>query len=44
VGRPAHFSFDDPDFMVSLESITMQAGMKLWHRSGLGSFPLLGLH
>jgi tRNA(Ser,Leu) C12 N-acetylase TAN1 len=42
-GQPARITFDDPDFIVSLETIGHQAGMDLWSRDAIERFSLLGL-
>lgn len=42
-GAPGRITFEDPDYIVAVESVGTQAGMSLWSREDLERFPLLGL-
>jgi tRNA(Ser,Leu) C12 N-acetylase TAN1 len=42
-GAPGRITFEDPDYIVALESVGTQAGMSLWSREDLKRFQLLGL-
>jgi tRNA(Ser,Leu) C12 N-acetylase TAN1 len=41
LGTPARISFDDPDVVISIETIRGWAGMGLWTREDLQRYPLL---
>jgi hypothetical protein len=43
LGRPARVDFDDPDFIVAVETVNRRAGVSLWTREDRQRFPLLGL-
>jgi len=42
-GRPARLTFDDPDFIIVVESLGPRCGLALWERDELARFPLLHL-
>lgn len=42
-GLPASISFDDPDAILSVETIDNRAGMSLWSRDELRRYPFLRL-
>ncbi len=42
-GTPGYLAFDDPDFIVAVESVGTRAGLSLWSRDDLCNFPFLGL-
>jgi len=42
-GSDARLSFDNPDFILALETLGQQAGMSLWSREEIASYPLLKL-
>ncbi|RMG98572.1 MAG: hypothetical protein D6708_00395 [Candidatus Dadabacteria bacterium] len=42
-GRPGRVTFDDPDFIVAVETVGGRAGLSLWGREERRAYPLLGL-
>lgn len=42
-GHQARVSFDDPDAILSVDTVANRAGMTLWGREELDRYPLLGL-
>jgi len=42
-GSPGCISFDDPDAIMALETISQRAGLSLWTREDLKRYPLLKL-
>jgi len=40
-GTPGHIGFDDPDFVIHIETINHRAGMALWSRADLQRLPFL---
>ncbi len=42
-GKEARISFEDPDFIVSVETVGNHAGLSLWSREDLKRYPFLGL-
>ncbi len=42
-GEDAEISFEDPDFIISVETVGNQAGLSLWSRDDLNRYPFLGL-
>lgn len=42
-GTPAHIGFDDPDFIIQIETVDHRAGMSLWRREDLQQYPFLGV-
>ena len=42
-GLSAEVDFDDPDFIIAVETIGQQAGLSLWSRDELARFPLVKL-
>jgi len=42
-GAPGRITFEDPDYIVAVQSVGDQAGMSVWSREDLERFPLLGL-
>lgn len=42
-GAPGHLAFDDPDFVVHVETVDHRAGMALWSRDELQRYPFLGV-
>lgn len=41
MGRPGRIDFDDPDRIVSVETVGQRAGLSLWTREELERYPLL---
>jgi len=42
-GTPAHIGFDDPDFVIHIETVDHRAGMALWSRDDMRRYPFLSL-
>lgn len=42
-GEPARVSFEDPDFIVAVETVAQRAGLSLWSRDTLKRYPFLRL-
>jgi tRNA(Ser,Leu) C12 N-acetylase TAN1 len=42
-GATAQVDFDDPDFIIAVETVGQDAGISLWSREELKSYPLLKL-
>lgn len=42
-GQQAEVTFDDPDFILDLETVGQRAGMSLWSRADLARYPFLHL-
>lgn len=42
-GSDARLTFDNPDFILALETLGQQAGMSLWSREQIARYPLLKL-
>ncbi len=42
-GHPARVDFDDPDYIVAVETLGQEAGLSLWDRAARARWPLLGL-
>lgn len=42
-GTPAHLNFDDPDVIVSIETVGQHAGLSVWTREMLAYYPFLRL-
>ncbi len=42
-GTPGHIGFDDPDFVIHIETIDSRAGMALWGREDMRRYPFLSL-
>lgn len=42
-GTPAHLNFDDPDVIVSIETVGQHAGLSIWTREMLAYYPFLHL-
>lgn len=42
-GAPGRLSFDDPDFIIAVETVGTRAGLSLWNRDDLRRYPFLGL-
>lgn len=42
-GAPAQMDFDDPDYIVAVETVGQQAGLSLWSRAERERFPFLKL-
>lgn len=42
-GDPARIAFDDPDFILDVETVGPRAGLSLWSREDLGRYPFLKL-
>ena len=42
-GTPGHITFSDPDGIIALETIGPRAGLSLWSREEVRSYPLLHL-
>ncbi len=40
-GTPGHIAFDDPDFIIHIETIDHRAGIALWRRDDLRLYPFL---
>jgi tRNA(Ser,Leu) C12 N-acetylase TAN1 len=40
-GTPGQIGFDDPDFVIHIETIDRRAGMALWSRADMQRFPFL---
>jgi tRNA(Ser,Leu) C12 N-acetylase TAN1 len=43
VGTPARVTFEDPDFIVAVETVGQRAGMSLWSREELQRYPFVRL-
>lgn len=43
-GMPGRITFDDPDAIISLETLGGRAGLSLWNREDLRRYPLLHLN
>jgi tRNA(Ser,Leu) C12 N-acetylase TAN1 len=44
MGSDATVSFDDPDFIIAVETVGQRAGLSLWTREDLARHPLLKLN
>lgn len=42
-GRPGHITFDNPDFIVAVETVGQWAGLSLWKREDLERYPFVRL-
>lgn len=42
-GTPGRISFDDPDAILAVDTVSNRAGMALWNRDELRTYPFLGL-
>lgn len=42
-GTPGRIAFEDPDFIIAVESVGTRAGLSLWSRDELQRYPFLGL-
>ncbi len=42
-GEEASISFDDPDWIIALDTVSQRAGLSLWSRESLQRYPLLKL-
>jgi len=42
-GTPGHVTFEDPDAIISIETVGQRAGMSLWQRCDLERYPFLRL-
>jgi len=42
-GTPGRIDFDDPDFILDVETVGQRAGMSLWTREDLHRYPFLKL-
>jgi tRNA(Ser,Leu) C12 N-acetylase TAN1 len=42
-GTPGHIRFDDPDFVIHIETIDHRAGMALWSREDMRRYPFLSV-
>jgi tRNA(Ser,Leu) C12 N-acetylase TAN1 len=42
-GTPGHITFEDPDAIVSVETLAHWAGLSLWSREDLKRYPFIGL-
>jgi len=40
-GTPGHIGFDDPDYVIHIETIDRRAGMALWPRDDMRRYPFL---
>jgi tRNA(Ser,Leu) C12 N-acetylase TAN1 len=40
-GAPGKIRFDDPDFVIDVETVGLRAGMALWRREDLARYPFL---
>lgn len=43
LGNPARIDFEDPDFIIDVETLGQQAGLSLWRREDRRRHPLLSL-
>jgi tRNA(Ser,Leu) C12 N-acetylase TAN1 len=43
IGHPGLINFDDPDVIVSVETVAQRAGLSLWNREDLQRYPFLHL-
>lgn len=43
-GTPGHITFEDPDAILAVETISQRAGLSLWTRDDLKRYPFLHLH
>jgi tRNA(Ser,Leu) C12 N-acetylase TAN1 len=41
LGQPGRLAFEDPDYVIDIETVGERAGMSLWSRDDLKRFPLL---
>lgn len=41
LGLPAHVTFDDPDSVIAVETISQRAGLSLWTREDLRRYPFV---
>lgn len=41
LGQPGRIDFQDPDYVLDIETVGQQAGMSLWSRDDLKRFPFL---
>ena len=41
LGQPGRIAFEDPDYIVDIETVGERAGMSLWSRGDLKRFPFL---
>jgi hypothetical protein len=42
-GTPGRITFDDPDAIISVETVGPRSGLSLWTREELARYPFLGL-
>ncbi len=42
-GQPGRISFDDPDFIIALETVGQRAGLSFWPREVMARYPFLKL-
>jgi tRNA(Ser,Leu) C12 N-acetylase TAN1 len=42
-GRPGHITFDNPDFIIAVETVGQWAGLSLWKREDLERYPFVRL-
>jgi tRNA(Ser,Leu) C12 N-acetylase TAN1 len=40
---PGHIGFDDPDFVVHIETIDRRVGLSLWSRDDMRRYPFLSI-
>jgi tRNA(Ser,Leu) C12 N-acetylase TAN1 len=41
LGQPGRLDFEDPDYVIDIETVGERAGLSLWSRDDLKRFPLL---
>ena len=41
MGHPGRIAFDDPDFVIDIETVANRAGLSLWTREDLSRYPFL---
>jgi tRNA(Ser,Leu) C12 N-acetylase TAN1 len=41
LGQPGRLDFQDPDYVIGIETVGERAGMSLWSRDDLKRFPFL---
>ncbi len=41
MGKPGRIAFDDPDFVIDIETVGNRAGLSLWTRDNLQRYPFL---
>ena len=42
-GSPGHITFDNPDFIIAVETVGQWAGLSLWKREDLEQYPFVRL-